>query len=336
VLFIIPAVAVVAIAVVLQQGDHDVSERRHDLQGNERAAETRTATESGDPLPSWALDQWGDFAPLPKPGPNDWLSVHAEAGQSFEQFVRSWPNRPGDGRTSLFLQPLGSFASSDAPAPDTLRRFAESFFGVTTEVLPELDIDLEHVTSRHGDVIGSRQLLTGDLLDLLRQRLPDRAFCVVGITLEDLYPGPDWNYVFGQASLRDRVAVYSFARYRPSFWKETVADARQLVLRRSCKVLAHETAHAFGVRHCTAHLCLMNGSNHLEESDARPLHLCPVDLRKLQWSVGFDVFERYGRLLELYEELGLDEDAAWIRRRLSHLGGRSDRDRSSDRQSADV
>lgn len=32
---------------------------------------------------------------------------------------------------------------------------------------------------------------------------------------------------------------------------------------------------------CIWYRCLMNGSNHLGEADARPLHLCPVDLRKL-------------------------------------------------------
>jgi len=49
----------------------------------------------------------------------------------------------------------------------------------------------------------------------------------------------------------------------------------------------------------------MNGSNHLAESDARPLHLCPVDLRKLQWSIGFDVVERYRRLLDFCRQEGL-------------------------------
>ncbi len=167
-----------------------------------------------------------------------------------------------------------------------------------------------------------RQLLTGDLLDLLRANLPEHAFCYVGVTMEDLYPGPDWNYVFGQASLRDRVAVYSFVRYFPEFWGEELSDST-LVMRRSLKVLAHETAHAFGLRHCTARLCVMNGSNHLEESDSRPLHLCPQDLRKLQWSVGFDVHERYRRLADLYLELGLVDDARWIDRRLEHIGGPS-------------
>jgi len=66
------------------------------------------------------------------------------------------------------------------------------------------------------------------------------------------------------------------------FEHRDAADAERLLLRRSCKVLAHEMAHMFGIEHCIYFHCLMNGSNHLEESDARPMHLCPVDLRKLK------------------------------------------------------
>ena len=115
--------------------------------------------------------------------------------------------------------------------------------------------------------------------------------------MRDLYPDPAWNFVFGQASLRERVAVYSFARYADR-------DPR-VVLRRSCKVLAHETSHMFGIEHCIYFRCVMNGSNHLAESDARPLRLCPVDLRKLQWSVGFDVVERQKRLAGVISTLRL-------------------------------
>jgi len=52
----------------------------------------------------------------------------------------------------------------------------------------------------------------------------------------------------------------------------------------------------FGLTHCTFFNCLMNGSNHLAESDRRPLHVCPVCLRKLQWSIGLDVLARYTAL----------------------------------------
>src|SRR5437016_12199247 len=34
------------------------------------------------------------FDPIPKPGPNDWLAVHDEPGQTFDEFKASQPNRP--------------------------------------------------------------------------------------------------------------------------------------------------------------------------------------------------------------------------------------------------
>ena len=58
----------------------------------------------------------------------------------------------------------------------------------------------------------------------------------------------------------------------------------------------------------------MNGSNHLAESDRRPLHLCPVCLRKLQWSIGFDVLERYRALERIDRALGFVDEANWLRR----------------------
>src|SRR5438270_11193589 len=167
----------------------------------------------------------------------------------------------------------------------------------------------------HGRVL----VLTRDVLVLLSQLLPPDAFCLLGITPRDLYPDPSWNFVFGEASLKDRVGVYSFARYDPRFFGEDASDRAALVLRRSCKVLAHETCHMFGIAHCIYFHCLMNGSNHMAESDTRPMHLCPVDLRKLHESIGFDVVERYRGLLEFYLSEGFLEEASWLRRRLDFI-----------------
>jgi archaemetzincin len=63
----------------------------------------------------------------------------------------------------------------------------------------------------------------------------------------------------------------------------------------------------------------MNGSNHLAESDARPLHLCPVDLHKLQWSIGLDMVERYRRLREFDTESGFRDEAEWIGKRIGFI-----------------
>ena len=52
-------------------------------------------------------------------------------------------------------------------------------------------------------------------------------------------------------------------------------------LRRTLGTASHELGHVLTMYHCTAFRCLMNGSNHQEERDGRPLHLCSVSLRKL-------------------------------------------------------
>ena len=185
--------------------------------------------------------------------------------------------------------------------------------------LPALNLTGIRVTRRRNPSSGQEQILTTDVLELLRIRLPDDAFALLDTTMVDLYPDPQWNFVFGQASLRDRVGVYSFARYDPKFYGETRPDSRQLMLRRSCKVLAHETGHMFGIAHCIWYRCLMNGSNHIGEADSRPLHLCPVDLRKLQWSVGFDITKRYRNLLAFDAEAGFEDEAQWLESRLRFI-----------------
>jgi archaemetzincin len=75
----------------------------------------------------------------------------------------------------------------------------------------------------------------------------------------------------------------------------------------------------FGMKHCIWYRCLMNGSNHLAEADARPLHLCPVDLRKLEWSIGFNVVERYQQLQKFAQQAGFQDEADWLARRLRFI-----------------
>jgi archaemetzincin len=124
------------------------------------------------------------------------------------------------------------------------------------EVLPSVDLTQSAITVRRNPHTRNTQLLTADILTLLRRRLPEDGYALLGITMEDLYPEPSWNFVFGQASLRHRVGVYSFARYDPRFYQGTAPeDGRALLLGRSCKVLAHEMAHMFGIRHPA--LCLL-------------------------------------------------------------------------------
>jgi archaemetzincin len=267
-----------------------------------------------------ALDPDGDFDPIPFPKPGDWLAEHPEPGQTFSQFVRSRPNRLDSLRIKLYLQPMGAFPEGRSPSLELLKTFAAAYFVMDAEVLPPLDLAGLAFRSRRNPYSGNRQILTVDILNFLRKRIARDAFCMLAITMEDLYPHPSWNFVFGQASLRHRVGVFSFARYDPAFYGERrEKDYLRVLVRRSCKVLAHEMAHMFSLNHCIFFRCAMNGSNHLQESDSRPLHICPICLRKLQYSIGFDVVGRYERLLHFYQGSGFQDEAGWVQTRIKKM-----------------
>ncbi len=66
----------------------------------------------------------------------------------------------------------------------------------------------------------------------------------------------------------------------------------------------------------------MNGSNNLEESDAAPMHLGPLCLRKLQSSVGFDPLHRYRTLEKFYARHKFTEENAWVKQRIAEITGK--------------
>jgi archaemetzincin len=269
-----------------------------------------------------ALEPGTDFESIPRPKPGDWLAVHPEPGQTFEQFIRSKPNRPDQTRNRIYLFPLGDFPREGSPPVEFLKEYTEIFFGMGAEVLSPKPGAQPRFTTRINPLTRKRQILSMDVLSYLKSLLPGDAFCLLAITMEDLYPDPAWNFVFGQASLRDRVGVFSFARYDPAFYGERRGrEARQTLLKRSCKVLVHETGHMFSLAHCIYFRCVMNGSNHLQESDSRPQFLCPVCLRKLHSSIGFDVVLRYERMLKFYRRWGLHPEAQWVATRLRKISG---------------
>lgn len=251
-----------------------------------------------------------DFDEIPAPGPSDWLANHEENGQTFRQYMMGQPNVPDQVRNKLYLQPLGDFQKANGPDLASVKDYAERFFQMPVVIRPAVPIDGLPIKSRVG-ADRQKQMLSTDVLEWCSGELPDDAFCILAITMIDLYPQESWNFVFGQASLRHRVGVYSFARYSD--------PSEAVVLRRSCRVLAHETGHMFGIKHCIFFSCLMNGSNHLGESDRQPLHLCPVCLRKMQTAIGFDGEKRLGQLKEFADKVGWKPESKWLDGRLKRI-----------------
>lgn len=264
-----------------------------------------------------AFTPGNDFVPMPMPGPRDWLAKYPEGGQTYSEFLRSEPNRLDDQRRLIYLQPIGEFATEYAPSLDKLRDFTEAYFTLETKLLPTLTITADHVTTRVREGTERPQWLAGDLLKILEPQLPPDAYCLLGVTLTDLFSNTTPTYVFGEASIRNRTGVFSFARFDPAFYDDPrPADVETLILRRSCHTLAHETCHIFGMQHCIYFSCPVNGSNNLDENDSRPMQLCPVCLRKLHSTIGFDPVERDRKLLEIYQNFGFHKEAEWVQRRI--------------------
>ena len=289
-------------------------------QGDQSMGQPATPSEADSGMKNVFFEPSQDFRSMPKPEPSDWLAQHHEPGQTFEEFVSIHPNRPGGSRQKLYLQPLDRFPEGRSPSLEVLSGFMRAFFCMEVETLSVCPQSKHSFTTRVNSYTGKEQLLVGDVLGMLKGELPNDAFCLMGITMRDLYPSPAWNFAFGQASYNSRVGVFSFARYDPAFYgKSRGEDYQHLLLRRACKVLAHEICHMFGMYHCIYYSCLMNGSNHLAESDSRPMYLCPVCLRKLHHSIGFNPTDRYEALRGFYHSVGFEDAALWIENHLRSL-----------------
>ena len=207
-----------------------------------------------------ALEPGTDFALMPYPTPGDWLAEHFEAGQTFDTYAKAVPSNRGVAQNRICLQPLGQFPDGRSPPLEMLKAWATAFFMRDVSLLPPIAVRGSEVTTRVNPLSGKPQILTHDIVRLLKESLPDNALCALAITMEDLYPHPSWHFVFGQASLQDRVGVFSFARYDPAFYGKTRGkDYQRILLHRSCKVLVHEIAHMFSLEHCIFFECLMNG-----------------------------------------------------------------------------
>lgn len=261
---------------------------------------------------------------------SDWIPAHPEEPQDFESFYRDqYRKSPTKSHNTIYIQTIGSFGEAGVQTEqyvEWLRDYCQAFFhGLTVKLLAAVTVAETGCSFRINSNSHNLQILTGDLLKFLGNRKPKDAFCIVGITMIDLYPKDSWNFVFGQASLSNGMGVFSFARYDDNFYSRSYAGRlkKQLklnkgdysvfdgyytpaisstLLLRSCKTMTHEIGHMFGIRHCQWLNCVLQGSNHLEESDRRPLDFCPVCLRKLQVAIGFKIADRYKALLHWIED----------------------------------
>ena len=198
----------------------------------------------------------------------------------------------------------------------------KAFFGLALEIDPLVPLEGIPADARRFQFFeGPDQLLTTYLLNtVLMKRRQAKDAAVLGITASDLWPGAGWNFVFGQASLKERVGVWSMARNGEADGRD---DMRKICAVRTVMTATHETGHMFGIRHCIKYQCGMNGSNNSDERDRQPLEFCPECQPKLWWTLKLDPLARSRALEALARRHGFDRVARDLGRQSAALRTRT-------------
>jgi archaemetzincin len=255
---------------------------------------------------------------LKPPRAGDWLAEHHETGQTFHQYHRAKPVRRSARLSTIYLCPIGDFNADEQRVLNLTNEYLGLFFDCP--VVVHRTVPLSAIPAgakrKHPDW-GDHQLLTSYILDdLLLPNRPTDALAYLALTASDLWPGAGWNFVFGEAHLRDRVGVWSI--YRNGDPADGAAEFR-LCLKRTIRTATHEVGHILTMHHCTAFRCLMNGSNHQEERDAAPLNPCPICLRKMFWNLRVEPGAYLQRLAAFCRAQEFAE-AEWFGRAATLLG----------------
>lgn len=249
--------------------------------------------------------------PLGKPEPGQWLSMHNEPGQTFSQYVRIQPNVLTANRNKLYVQPIGEFSDTQQKLIKLSAEFLGIFYQcdvVTLDTKEEKGIP--DSAKRKHPTWGDPQLLTSYILEeVLAPELPADAFALIAFTSSDLWPGERWNFVFGYASFRDRVGVWSL--YRHGDPDESEAAFKKCLMR-TIKIATHETGHMFSMQHCTRYECGMQGSNSMPESDDQPIHLCPQCHAKMIYATGCDPVKRFAKLITFCRAHDLSDELEYF------------------------
>ncbi|GAB5440852.1 MAG: hypothetical protein Fues2KO_12010 [Fuerstiella sp.] len=260
----------------------------------------RTAAEVVEPLHS----------EVGRPAPTDWLATVVEPGQTFAQYATGNPVTPTQSRNTLYVQPIGDFTAEQRRIVDLTAEYLSYFFSAPVEMLSDVPVDrIPKQAQRIHPLTQELQFSTSFIqYQLLKPDLPEDAIAVLALTATDLWPGGNTNFVFGQASLINRVGVWSMARFGdPSIGELEFAEC----LKRTIGTATHETGHMLSMRHCIFFNCNMSGSGSLAEADRHPLYLCPECLPKLHWATRCDPIHRFRKLADFCSRHNLHDSARY-------------------------
>ncbi|PVX47724.1 archaemetzincin [Flavobacterium sp. 103] len=254
---------------------------------------------------------------LSKPIEGEWLYSHKEKGQNFKDFVNAKPIKPTASKNHIYLKPIGKFTELQKQQIELVKEYLEIFFQLKVKILDDISNDLVPKNARRIGYENNEQLLASYVLDsVLIKRKPKDAIVMMGLAELDLYPKPEWNYVFGLASYADKVGISSIYRLQDT---ELTQANFNLCLTRLLKICSHEIGHMFDLHHCINANCVMNGTNNISETDNNFSRLCSNCQQKLNYSIKYNNRKRLVELIEYFKKNKLNEELVILQKDLREI-----------------
>lgn len=256
---------------------------------------------------------------LGKPEPGDFLATSPQPPQSFEQYTKSNPTTPDDKRDTIYIQPLGKFTDQQRRVMRITGDFLSASCGLPVKFSTDLPLTaIPEKSWRVHPALGHSQANATDVLrNMMKPRVPLDAAGYLTITSVDLFSQQSDNFLFGKTSLRDRVSIMSISRLgQPDAGDK---EFKQTLLR-AMQAGARSVGRMFSVSYCVTYECVMCGSNSLDESDRRPVWLCPECMAKVCWATKTQPVERYEKLVKFAKMHGLAREQEFYEKSLKALG----------------
>lgn len=272
------------------------------------------------------------YRPVNIPKPSDWLYQHKELGQSYKNYSTGMINQPSKLHNTVFINildenPLQGFLNEEK---------IKIIINILGCYYPNVNFELMKKHYSHKDLkIDCRenyylQYNAGQTIDNLCKLIPKSGLLIIGVTVDDIYPRDEWNFVYGLANSMYGCAVFSLKRHIEEALEEYQTDDVNKIalyaIKNATKTMIHEIGHLFGIKHCIYYNCIMNGHNHSKEK-SNPF-FCPVCLRKIHYNLKFDIVKMYKSCLEYFINIettnknvpiDYNEEISWLKLRLESI-----------------
>ncbi len=146
--------------------------------------------------------------PLGTPRPGSWLASEKTKPETYQQYVEAGPTRATRQRSGPVDPTAGRIYAGATKIVRLTAEFLRRYYQLPVKIAEDRSFDsLPEEARRINQNTQRLQVNSLYLIDhVLHPSLPDDAAAMLALTATDLWPGENWNFVFGQRRCRNASA----------------------------------------------------------------------------------------------------------------------------------